>query len=159
MHRLIFAFALCLAVLAGAQPAAAQTPNSAIPVQAIIHPQVLADAIRLPFANVIPVAVLSSETFDSTKIDPASLILAAPALNLIATTNAAHCEERDINADGLVDLVCQFELAHLSIGSGFLLATLQGQTADGIEIRADVPVNVVPDHSFQIAPKDREIPR
>ena len=117
-------------------------------VKAIIYPQVLADAIRLPAANVIPVAILSSETFDSTTIDPASLTLVAPALNLMGSSNAARCKERDVNGDGLVDLLCQFELAHLPIKSGFSMAMLQGRTTDGIAVRAEVPVHIVPDHSL-----------
>ena len=52
MHRLIVIFALCLAMSVAALPSKGQVTSAPeIRVKAIIYPEVLADAIRLPAAN------------------------------------------------------------------------------------------------------------
>ena len=148
MHRLIVAFALCFALSVAALPSKEQmTSAPEVRVKAIIYPQVLADAIRLHVSTVIPVAILSSETFDSRNVDTESLTLTAPALNLVGRSNAAGCQETDVNGDGLVDLLCQFDLARVPTKSGVSITVLQGKIMDGTGIRAEMAVNIIPDPS------------
>jgi hypothetical protein len=114
-----------------------------VPVTARIYPSIVADTLRQNTAGVIPIAILSSKNFDSRKIDPATLLIAAPALNLFGTSNdATGCEEQDIDGDGLVDLVCQFQVSRINVKAGASLAELQGQTVDGTGVRAEIPLNI-----------------
>lgn len=58
--------------------------------------------------GVIPVAVLGSETFDVTQIDLAALSFQGLDVRSRGN-NALSCGVKDANADGYVDLVCQYQ--------------------------------------------------
>jgi|SRR5581483_2286490 len=99
-------------------------------------------AIAQNSTGVLPVAILSSSTFDARTVDPRTLGLIAPNLKLIATVQNSPCHERDTNDDGLLDLICIFK-AKPSI-AGDSVAVLKGKSVDGIPIRGEVALHIVP---------------
>ena len=58
--------------------------------------------------GVIPVAILSSDTFDVADVDVGTVALGALSVR-IRGNRGPLCGLEDVNDDGLVDLVCQFE--------------------------------------------------
>jgi hypothetical protein len=81
--------------------------------------------------GVVPVALLSSETFDALKVDQSSLTFGATG----DENTLAHCQKegKDVNGDGRPDLVCHFNVD--SERSGFdesvVEGVAKGKGADG----------------------------
>ncbi len=70
------------------------------------------NSINLNSAGVIPVAILSTDTFDvTTEADPDKLALAGAAIRRVGKGDKRLCYYEDVNDDGLFDLGCQFETA------------------------------------------------
>jgi len=76
--------------------------------------------------GLIPVAILGSNTFDATQVNPVSLAFgpagAAPAHN-------GHIE--DVNDDGFPDLVTHYRTQETGIAAGDTNAILTGETFGG----------------------------
>ena len=116
-----------------------------IPIQAIIFPKPLADSLSAANASAIPIAILGSENFDPRRIDPKSLTLEALSLNVMGTSEKIHCQEKDVNADGFLDLLCEFHSPSLMpVKAGSVLAVVHGVTTDGLGFRAELPLNILP---------------
>ena len=81
--------------------------------------------------NSIPVAVLGSDSFDVTQIDPNTLSF--EGLNILQKGNGAlSCRYEEANHDGYLDLVCHY-------ANGLTEGTLSGELLDGTFIEsADV---------------------
>jgi hypothetical protein len=77
--------------------------------------------------GVIPVAVLGSATLDVTQIDPATLTFEDMDVR-VKGNGEQSCNFKDINRDGYVDLVCQYQDI-LTDG------TLVGRLLDGTSIK------------------------
>lgn len=91
----------------------------------------------------IPVAILSTETFDATTVDPASVFLDGQAIRVVGKGKIqAHHE--DSNGDGLIDLVVQIEDMDGTYTNGTTTATLVGKTTTGIAIQGTDSICVVP---------------
>ena len=118
-----------------------------LPVAIDIRPRTEPNEINARSRGVVPVAILSTAEFDATRVDPASLRLAGAA---VAQAGAKlMCHEQDVGgaptgaADGLLDLVCQFDIEQLRLNPNSTTAVLTG-LADGVPIRGEdsvVPVN------------------
>ncbi|MHC4962551.1 MAG: hypothetical protein ACYTGA_10570, partial [Planctomycetota bacterium] len=66
--------------------------------------------INLGAKGVIPVAILSDATFDApTLVDPDSLFLGGAKVAVRGKNDKSLSHAEDINGDGYVDLVCQFD--------------------------------------------------
>jgi hypothetical protein len=74
---------------------------------------------------VIPVAVLGSATFDATEIDLSTLTFAGASAREKGN-GALSCNASDVNSDGFVDLVCQYQNV---TAEGAILGTLNDGTA------------------------------
>lgn len=107
-----------------------QGPVTFIPVQIDIKPGSSPNAINLADQGVVPVAILSSASSDSTTVDPATVKFGPGGA--LAQNGAGHSE--DINNDGLPDLVLQFPTEATGIACGDTSATLTGETFSGTEI-------------------------
>jgi hypothetical protein len=110
-----------------------------------IKPGAYPNSINLGSAGVIPVAILSSETFDARTIDPESVRLAGAAVRMVGKSGKLLCHEEDVNGDGHVDLVCQVETVELAIEPGESVAMLVATTASGQTVRGEDSVRIVPD--------------
>jgi hypothetical protein len=93
--------------------------------------------------GVIPVAILSSATFDATRVDPASVALNGQSVRIVGKSNLqSHIE--DVDGDGLNDLVVQIEDTDGSYQEGDSVATLTGVTTDGVSISGTDSICIVP---------------
>ena len=89
--------------------------------------------------GVIPVAVLTTGTFNAALVD-------APTVRFGATgTEAApvHFALEDVDLDGDLDLILQFTTLQTGIVCGTTSATLTGMTIDGVAITGTDSVNTV----------------
>jgi hypothetical protein len=120
-------------------------PETTIEVEMDIKPDSEPNPINLNARGVLPVAVFSSETFDATQIDPATVLLAGAPVAVTGGKNAkwmAHAE--DVDGDGLLDLMLQFDnqlLDPTQLQDG--IAILTGATYDGDEIEGQDDIVLV----------------
>jgi hypothetical protein len=89
----------------------------------------------------IPVAILSSASFDATQIDSATLTMDSQAMQVRGAKLMAHIE--DSNGDGLLDLVVQFQDDGV-YPSGDGTGTVNGQTFGGVIVFGQSDICVVP---------------
>jgi hypothetical protein len=124
--------------------ALAQNPFPVIIDVAIdIKPGSFPNGINLGSQGVVPVAILSTESFDASSVDPASITLAGAAVRLKGKgTPMASLE--DVNADGRMDLVVQVNTGDLQLLDTDTTAVLEGKTLEGAYIRGADSVRTVP---------------
>ncbi len=103
------------------------------------------NSINLSSAGVIPVAILSSDTFDATTVDPDTVSLAGARVKLVGKSGKYLCHEEDVNGDELLDLVCQVYTAEFMIEEGESVAVLEAETFDGAPIRGEDTIRIVRD--------------
>lgn len=109
-----------------------------------IKPGSYPNSINLGSAGVIPVAILSTDTFDATQVNPDSISLAGARVRMVGKSNKSLCHSKDVNGDGQLDLLCQVETAQLMIEPGDSTAVLIGITYDGTKIHGEDSINIVP---------------
>jgi hypothetical protein len=107
-----------------------QGPVQFIPVQIDIKPGETPNAVNPRDQGVVPVAILSSPSFDATQVDPTSVRFGP---NGAAPTDLGHVE--DVNKDGLPDLVFQFPTLATGIVCGDTFEVLTGKILSGAPIR------------------------
>ncbi len=100
--------------------------------------------VNLGSAGVIPVAILSSPSFDATQVVPESVSLAGAKVKLIGKAGRYSCATTDVNTDGLLDLLCHVETAQFFLEPGESLAVLEAETLGGRAIRGQEMVRIVP---------------
>jgi hypothetical protein len=121
------------------------TETSVIDVTIDVKPGSYPNSINLSAAGVIPVAILSSSTFHAQiEVDPATLTLAGAKVKVAGKSDKFLCHSEDVNADGLQDLVCQFQ-NELNAQIGDSIAVLEGDTYSGVPIRGQDSIRIVPD--------------
>lgn len=78
----------------------------------------------------IPVAILTTDTFDATTVDPSTVLFGATG------TEAApvHFALEDVDGDGDIDLILHFNTRDTGIACGDSSASLTGETFNGQEI-------------------------
>lgn len=111
-----------------------------------IKPGSYPNVINLSSAGVVPVAILSSQTFDALTVNPDSITLAGASIRLIGKSDKTLCHPTDVNNDGQLDLLCQVETEELLLQEGDSEATLEATTYDGKHIRGVDSVSFVPDN-------------
>jgi hypothetical protein len=94
------------------------------------------NSINLRSKGVVPVAVLTTDEFDATTVDPATVSFAGAA-PLRWTTE-------DVDCDGDLDLLFHFKTQELALTPESTDATLTGATFDGRSIQGIDAVNIVP---------------
>jgi hypothetical protein len=88
----------------------------------------------------IPVAILSSASFDaSTKIDVATLTFGHSGNE----ASLAFCNVQQVNADGLLDLLCHFDTQAAAFQPADTSATLKGKTTSGVPFEASDLIRIV----------------
>src|SRR5262245_43762497 len=107
-----------------------------------IEPGDIPNSINLRSKGTIPVAILSSPTFDAPgTIDFASLTFGRTGTEKSLAFCNSHGE--DVNGDGLLDLVCHFNTQQTGFRSGDTQGVLQGNTLLDFPIRGVDSVHIV----------------
>ena len=110
-------------------------------VQMVIHPGSFPNAstINPKSKGVIPVAILSTNTFDATTVNPASVKF-GPA-EAVETHGRGHTE--DVNRDGWRDLVVHFHTQDTGIVCGNTSVSLTGTTFSGQTFKGSASIRTV----------------
>ncbi len=113
-----------------------------IPVRVEIKPGSVPNSINLTSMGSVPVAILSTTTFDASTVDPGTVTLvgAPVALNRSGRLMASL---EDVNGDGILDLVLHVETAALQLTEVSSQAILEGKTYTGQLIRGMDAVRIV----------------
>jgi uncharacterized delta-60 repeat protein len=101
--------------------------SSVIEVTVDIKPGAAPNTVNPRSRGVIPVAVLSSDSFDAASIDPLTVQLGPGGAS--ESHGRGHFE--DVNMDGRPDLVLHFRVGQTGIQCGDLSASLIGETFAG----------------------------
>jgi hypothetical protein len=82
------------------------------------------------------VAILTTEDFDATSVDPATV--------LFAGASPLRWVMEDVDYDGDMDLLFHFKTQELNLTESSTEAMLTGFTFDGLAIQGTDTVNIVP---------------
>jgi len=108
-----------------------------------IKPGEYPNSINLGSNGVVAVAILSSPSFDATQVDPLTVTLAGASVALRGR-GTPMVSQKDVNDDGLLDLVVHVETEALELSEEDTQATLLGQTYGGLHIIGTDSVRIVP---------------
>ena len=101
-----------------------------------IKPCSLPNPINLKSKGNVPVAILTTNDFDASTVDPASIVFAG------ASPLKWHLE--DVDCDGDIDLLLHFKTPELELAADSTEATLTGETWDFQQIQGTDSVRIVP---------------
>ncbi len=122
--------------------------DPAILVEIDIKPGSYPNSINLGSYGLVPVAILSSEEFDATTVDPETVELAGAGVSVRGKSNKYMAHKEDINEDGLLDLMVQVATENLepesfqngsAILTGNLLEEFGGTPIEGTDEITIVP--------------------
>lgn len=94
--------------------------------------------------GVIPVAILGSETFDVTTVDPGTVTLDGLAVAFKGKSDKLLAAYEDVNGDGYLDLVLKIQDIDGTFTSGSGTATITGKLYDGTPIIGTGDICIVP---------------
>jgi len=104
-----------------------------------IKPGETPNSINLKSQGEIPVAILTTATFDATTVDPSTVRFGADGTEAAAAQSALD----DINGDGLTDIILQFNTQGTGIACGDISASLTGETESGQAIQGSDSIQTV----------------
>jgi probable HAF family extracellular repeat protein len=109
-----------------------------------IRPGSTTNPINLVSKGVVPVAILTTDSFDATTVDPASVCFGDAE-----DSNQRDCSEshgtghiEDVNGDGRPDLLLHFDTRETGIDAGDTTAALTGKTLSGTSIEGSDTITV-----------------
>ena len=113
------------------------------PVTIDIKPGASPNSINLGSNGVVPVAILSTGTFDATTVDPTSVTLAGSRVK-VKGKGTPMASLQDVNGDGRMDLVVQVSTDALELTGTDVQAFLEGRTFGDTPIIGVDSIRVVP---------------
>jgi len=111
-----------------------------IEVEIDIKPGTVPNSINPTRAEVIPVAILTTPSFDATSVAPMSVKF-GPA-GAMEIHNKGHL--KDVDGDGDTDMILHFQTQSIGINPGDTEACLTGETVDGNSILGCDSIKTVP---------------
>ncbi len=112
-------------------------------VQIDVKPGDDENSINLGSKGVIPVAILSDESFDATTVDPATVMLAGAKVATQGKKGKFQASQEDVDGDGLLDTILHFKTEELQIDPDATEVTLTGQTYSGEAIVGSDNITIV----------------
>ncbi len=94
------------------------------------------NSINLKSKGVVPVAVLTTDGFDASDINPGTVQFAG--------ATPVRCTQEDVDQDGDLDLLCHFKTQDLDLDENSTEATLTGSTYASQPVVGTDAVNIVP---------------
>lgn len=95
--------------------------------------------------GVVPVAILSTNDFDAREVNPDTIFLSGAPVRLAGQSGSHLCQERDVNGDALMDLVCDVESVGFDLDEGTTVAVLSAKTFSELKIEGSDIIQVVAD--------------
>lgn len=117
-----------------------------IQVQIDIKPDSEINTINLGSNGLIPVAIISDDGFDATRVNPDTVDLAGATVAIRGKGSKLMANAEDVNVDGLLDLVIHVSTVNLdpsSLQSGS--AKLVGNTENGNPIEGIDSITIIPE--------------
>ena len=93
--------------------------------------------------GLVPVAILTTDTFDATTVNPSTLRFMAADDIALAEPNCVRHGLEDIDGDGDIDLVCKFPQKTTWINCDTTQGVITGETFDGSSIFGFDSINPV----------------
>ncbi|MCP4677261.1 MAG: hypothetical protein GY854_17455 [Deltaproteobacteria bacterium] len=118
-------------------------PFDVVDVEIDVRPGCERNIVRLRSRGVLPVAILSSSEFDATTVDPETVRLVGASVKLVGNGRRYLTKVRDVNGDGMDDLVCKVLINELDVEVGDSVAVLEAVTFDGTAITGQDSIRVV----------------
>ena len=100
------------------------------------------NSVNLGSNGTVPVAILSSASFDATTVDPVTVTLSGSSVKLRGRGTAMVLIE-DVNGDGWLDQVIHVSTDALELSSSDTEAVLEGQTVSGVTVRGVDQVRIL----------------
>ena len=105
-----------------------------------IKPGSFPNSINPSIRGVIPVAILTTATFDAASVDPSTVRFGATGMEAAPV----HAALTDVDGDGDIDLILQFNTQDTGIVCGETSASLTGQTFGGQAIEGSDSIRTLP---------------
>lgn len=116
------------------------TLTTTLPVSIDIKPGTSDNVINIKNKGKIPVAILSSITFDApNEVDKTSLTFGRTGNE----ASLASCDAQDVNGDGLLDLICSFYTSLTGFQVSDTLGFLKGLTVEGVQVEGSDAVRIL----------------
>jgi hypothetical protein len=115
------------------------TGSNCLSVNIDVKPGDSQPVVNLKSQGVVPVAILSTSTFDATKVNPLTVRFGRAGTEAVSV----HSSLQDVNGDGLLDMVLQFRTQSTALQLGDSQATLMGRTLSGTPFRGSSPIQVI----------------
>jgi thrombospondin type 3 repeat protein len=112
-------------------------------VQIDIKPGAFPNTINLGSSGVVPVAILSTPTFDARTVNPLTVVLAGADVR-VKGNGTAMASFQDINGDGRLDLVVHVNTQAFELSLGDTVAFLEAKTFSGALVIGSDSVRIVP---------------
>ena len=110
--------------------------RSLIYVSIDIKPGSYPNSINLGSKGVVPVAVLTTDEFDASNLDPVTI--------LFAGASPLRWIQEDVDWDGDMDLLFHFKTQELNLDSNSTEVVFTGQTFGGVSVEGLDSVKIVP---------------
>jgi len=107
-----------------------------VPIMIDIKPGSYPNSINLKSNGRLPVAILTTDTFDATTIDPDTV--------LFEGASPVHWAYEDVDHDGDIDLILHFHLKDTGLTATSMYGYLTAETFDGMPVVGVDTVRIVP---------------
>jgi hypothetical protein len=116
-----------------------RAPESVVEISIDIKPGGNPNSINLKSKGVVPVAILTTETFDATTLDPLSVRFGPNGA--METHGRGHME--DVDGDNDLDLVLHFKVQEIGIACGDITASLTAETFSEEEVEGADSISTI----------------